>query len=236
MYSKGINAKYISPRVSRFYPIPFPETDQPIRNTIVKWRELVFRRGFCPFTHTFGSKYSIEVERSNKACDWIKHAHNLVENSEIDSSLLVLPLLDLPEIEYAKHIFKTFSPERINNGLFGSQLEEFQILMEESNIRADRKVYIITVFGNEIALKSDKILLEVPFHPYSTNNWSPYPIIHLIKESTMFDAQEWYKTNYNTSVSKIVDDNDDKRKVMENDDNEKLKFNLEKFLCYLDIE
>lgn len=139
IYSKkGIipNAKYFSPLPTIYYPVRIPEIDQPINDSIERWREMVKRRNLCPFTHTF--RDTINVERSSEASDWIKHAYKLVESPDLDSTILVFSNLDLPDFDFDRRVFQTVPCNEVNNSLFGPQLEEFQNLLENGNIRSKR--------------------------------------------------------------------------------------------------
>ena len=128
-------AKFYNPDSISFYPIKVPKIDKYIKNSTLKWRQLVVKNQYCPFVNSFGGKFIIIVERSNQASDWMRHVYTFLGNSELNTILIVLLELQLPSQEYSKYIFTNFPHQAIVPMIFGNEMFEFRKKMEITKIR-----------------------------------------------------------------------------------------------------
>lgn len=216
------STEWIKPDDATFvYPCKIPTSDINIKEGIREWRSHVSKQGWCPFIHSFGEKYTIDVERSNQSTDWIRHVYTFLGNSEVNTALIVLPSLHIPTPEHLGRLFQ-LPYHTIPLNLFGEQLNQFRHQLTYPHIiRCDRP-------GAEGSLH------DVAFHPCITNSsWAPWPVIQLVKADVMQKAEEWYaQKNSGCPVSKIIFDNNSKFREIISDEKKLYDLQKSRIECY----
>jgi hypothetical protein len=186
-------ATHVDPELLGIYPVP--KSDVKVKEGILKWRQHVVQRKYCPFVNSFGSKFSVEVERSPNPHDWMRHVYLFLGDSELSTMLLTLPTHKVPTADYLTNGSCLSGEGSMMLDLFGPSLLEFRVLMTSPH---------------QIRTSAHKkgVLVDVAFHPAITNsNWAPWPTIQLVKIDVMEASERWYEKKHGCPVSKIVMDN-----------------------------
>ena len=142
---------------------------------------------------------------------------------ELNTMLIVLPQLLVPNCEYSHRLFKELPGAMILGGLFGQQFFEFCKLLSfplTSPIRKMRK-------------EGPVELIDVGFHPLiGIPNWAPWPTIQLVKCGVMEKAEQWYESRANFPISKITFDNFQRSQQLNTSASEQQKWNSDRLECY----
>ena len=171
-----------------------PVSDAHITTNILKWRQFVAKRKLCPFVNNFGSKFAIQVERSQQSEAWMYHTYKFLENSDLNTMLIVLPSLLVPSHQHREYVM-SLPNSMILPMMFGPEFIKFRESLLNRQLRCMSK-------------DSPNPIIDVGFHPLLGGpNWAPWPVIQLVKSKIMNEAENWYEVTNKCPISKIVHDN-----------------------------
>lgn len=144
-----------------------------------KWIGMVAKYNFCPFVNLFGLKRELVVEHSLDPETLVQHSMRLLDNKNKNTMMIILPSCPLPD---KNTDFSSVSPQLVASSVMDPVLGNFRDLLADRHLRWS-------------PTNLEGPITDVVFNPFffGTANWSPWPVIQLVKSSVMEQAGVSYE-------------------------------------------
>ena len=179
--------------------------DRVVLEGTKRWIDMVVRYDFCPFVNSFWKKRSIVVEQAHDPETLVQHSMRFLDDKTSNVMLIVLPTCPIPS---RNSNFSHVPNDMITANVMGPVLTNFRNLLTARHLRACN-------------FNPNGPIIDVVFNPWfvGTANWSPWPVIQLVKNKVMKQAEESYQKSHSDGgrVGDITFDNMQKTKCLTSD-------------------